>query len=162
MFIGGFYLICMATCAYCLRIVESHYDGRFMNILNCMWFTLLSMTTVGYGDLFVSTPIGIAFDGFLMFSGVVIVSLLVSSLNGLFTLGYSKILSHINRIKAGINFTKTAQRQELIEITGVGVYRPLPDPAMAIKENRATYPTVIIITCILPDVQPTADESQVR
>ncbi len=47
------------------------------------------MTTVGYGDLYVTTPIGIALDGLLMFSGVVIVSLLVSSLNGLFTLGYS-------------------------------------------------------------------------
>jgi hypothetical protein len=68
-----------------------------------MWFTLLSMTTVGYGDLFVSTPIGIALDGFLMFSGVVIVSLLVSSLNGLFTLGYSKDFSYLNRIKTRVN-----------------------------------------------------------
>ncbi len=162
MFIGGFYLICMATCAYCLRIVESHFDGRFMNILNCMWFTLLSMTTVGYGDLFVSTPIGIALDGFLMFSGVVIVSLLVSSLNGLFTLGYSKATDHINRIKTGTNFTQTAQGQDLAEITGISFHCPLPDPAMAIKENLPTHPSFIIIARILPYVQPTADDPEVR
>ena len=47
------------------------------------------MTTVGYGDTHVSTPIGIAIDVFLMFSGVVISSLLVSSLNDLFSMGYS-------------------------------------------------------------------------
>lgn len=80
----------MTTSAYCLRIAETHYDGRFINFSNCLWFTLLSMTTIGYGDTHVSTPIGIAIDGFLMFSGVVISSLLVSSLNDLFSMGYSK------------------------------------------------------------------------
>ena len=39
---------------------------------------------------------GIFLDGFLMFSGVVIVSLLVSSLNGLFTLGYS---NYVNKFR---------------------------------------------------------------
>ncbi len=57
-----------------------------------MWFTLLSMTTIGYGDIYVSTPIGIFLDGLLMSSGVAIVSLLVSPLNGLFSMGYSNYL----------------------------------------------------------------------
>jgi hypothetical protein len=57
-----------------------------------MWFALLSMTTVGYGDIFVSTLIGIMVDSFLMFSGVVMVSLLVSSLNDLFSMGYRNFL----------------------------------------------------------------------
>ena len=79
-------------CAYCLRITESHFDGRFVDLGNCMWFALLSMTTVGYGDIFVSTLIGIMVDSFLMFSGVVMVSLLVSSLNDLFSMGYRNFL----------------------------------------------------------------------
>jgi hypothetical protein len=65
------------------------------------------MTTVGYGDLYVTTPIGIALDGLLMFSGVVIVSLLVSSLNDLFTLGYSNYF-FIIRIKTRANSAETA------------------------------------------------------
>ena len=54
-----------------------------------MWLALLSMTTIGYGDLYVSTTVGIVIDACLMFAGVVIVSLLVSSLNDLFSMGYS-------------------------------------------------------------------------
>lgn len=50
------------------------------------------MTTVGYGDIFVRTQIGIMVDSFLMFSGVVMVSLLVSSLNDLFSMGYRNFL----------------------------------------------------------------------
>ena len=54
-----------------------------------MWLALLSMTTIGYGDLYVTTTLGIVIDGFLMFAGVVIVSLLVSSLKDFFSMEYS-------------------------------------------------------------------------
>ena len=47
------------------------------------------MTTIGYGDLYVTTTLGIVIDGFLMFAGVVIVSLLVSSLKDFFSMEYS-------------------------------------------------------------------------
>ena len=150
-FIGGFYLICMTTCAYCLRIVESQFDGRFLNILNCMWFTLLSMTTIGYGDFFVVTPIGIALDGFLMFSGVVIVSLLVSSLNGLFTLGYSNFCL-INRIKARTNTIKATQGQGIAERNSCRIYCTLHIASMVIKEDGQKNLSIIRIANIVQNV----------
>jgi len=111
----------MTTCAYCLRIIESHFDGRFSDIGNCMWFTLLSMTTVGYGDLFVSTPIGIFIDSFLMFSGVVIVSLLVSSLNDLFTMGYRTFFVRY-RIKKIIDLIKKTEIKRITQINSSCIY----------------------------------------
>ena len=80
-FISGLYILCMVIGAYSFRISESYYDGRFVSMDNCMWLALLSMKTIGYGDMYVYTTIGIVIDTFLMFSGVVIVSLSVSSLN---------------------------------------------------------------------------------
>jgi hypothetical protein len=79
------------------------------------------MTTVGYGDLFVSTPIGICIDGFLMFSGVVIVSLLVSSLNDLFTMGYSKSFIKY-RIKTIIDIIEKTQIKRVTQINCSCVY----------------------------------------
>jgi hypothetical protein len=119
------------------------------------------MTTVGYGDLYVTTPIGIGLDGLLMFSGVVIVSLLVSSLNGLFTLGYSNYF-FIVRIKTRANTAETTQRQKLAQRNGKHLHRPLPLTSMALKENRTQDSSLIRGKSLLPDVQPTPDDSQVR
>jgi hypothetical protein len=76
---------------YALRVTEMHYDGRFYDLENCIWFTLIAMATVGYGDLYVYTNWGILIDTTLMYTGIVIMSLLVSSLTGLFSMTYSML-----------------------------------------------------------------------
>lgn len=92
--------------AYCLRITESYYDGRYLSLDNCIWIALLSMTTIGYGDMYVSTAFGVLVDGCLMFAGVVIVSLLVSCLNDIFSMGYSIFIAYILGEKRSLTILK--------------------------------------------------------
>jgi hypothetical protein len=59
------------------------------------------MATIGYGDLTPNTSIGVIIGAFLSLAGIVILSLLVSSLTDLFSLSYreKRSLTLLNRLK---------------------------------------------------------------
>jgi hypothetical protein len=50
----------------------------------------MSIKTIGYGDLYPSTSLGVVLDAFSAYAGVIITSLLLASLTDLFTMGYRK------------------------------------------------------------------------
>lgn len=52
----------------------------FGNFLNCFWFIIITMTTVGYGDLYPRTFFGRALNFCISLYGISIVSMIVSIL----------------------------------------------------------------------------------
>ena len=68
-------------------IISFIEGGAFQNIGNSLWWTIVTMTTVGYGDIVPITVGGKIFTSFISFIGIGVVSiptaLLASSLTGL-------------------------------------------------------------------------------
>lgn len=53
-------------------------DGQDLeNFANALWLTIITMTTVGYGDFYPRTLFGRIIDVFLIIWGIFIVSLMV-------------------------------------------------------------------------------------
>jgi voltage-gated potassium channel len=48
---------------------------KFTTIFDAMWWGLIPMTGVGYGDIYPITPEGKALGGFLTFVGVIVAAL---------------------------------------------------------------------------------------
>jgi uncharacterized membrane protein len=67
-----------------ISIVTSQY--AFDTILNAWWCMILTMTTVGYGDIFPITPGGRVFAIIACIIGVFVVSLIISQLTALIEL----------------------------------------------------------------------------
>jgi len=52
----------------------------FGNFFSCFWFIIITMTTVGYGDLYPRTLLGRTLNIFISLYGICIVSMIVSIL----------------------------------------------------------------------------------
>lgn len=67
---------------------------------NAIWLTIITMTTVGYGDLFPRTLIGRIIDVFLIIWGIFIVSLMVVVLTNTLNMDMSekRALTVLNRL----------------------------------------------------------------
>lgn len=59
------------------------------DLTNVIWFTIITMTTVGYGDFYPRTLIGRIIDVFLIVWGSVIVSLIIVVLTNSLTMDMS-------------------------------------------------------------------------
>lgn len=76
--------LCIAIPGYCCRIFErplvpvTGYD--FDNIVNVFWFMVVTITTVGYGDLYIYSNMARFISILIMIYGVFIVSLFVVKL----------------------------------------------------------------------------------
>lgn len=61
--------------------IEESVDGtKFTNIGDAFWWTLVTVTTVGYGDIYPITTEGRIVATFLMFSGIAILGVFISTL----------------------------------------------------------------------------------
>ena len=60
-------------------------SGNFDSIPSGMWFALVTLTTVGYGDYSPQTEVEIAVAIVLMLAGVVFFSFIMSSMNDILT-----------------------------------------------------------------------------
>lgn len=57
---------------------------QFENISKAMWWSVVTLTTVGYGDVVPSTPLGKLLSGFIMLLGIGLVALPAAILGGRF------------------------------------------------------------------------------
>lgn len=75
------FIIFIFICSYNVRIFERYLDfytgQNFGNFLNDLWYIFITMTTVGYGDLYTKTLFGRFFSIFGCLIGVFIISLSV-------------------------------------------------------------------------------------
>lgn len=85
--------------AYLVRIFELPYllksgdDTSFVNIFNAMWFTVVTLTTIGYGDVSPGTIPGKFVTILLAFWGAIFIALLVSIVSNIFNLNNSQQLA---------------------------------------------------------------------
>ena len=63
------------------------YIGReFSTLSNSIWYTLITMTTVGYGDVVVNTPVGRFIAILMIFTGAYLTALLIAVQSNLLSL----------------------------------------------------------------------------
>ena len=78
-------IIICCMLAYMLKIlsypVNYDLDTKFKSIGNCFWFVVITMTTVGYGDIFPISTLGRVLGMIIAMSGTVVVALIVSFFN---------------------------------------------------------------------------------
>ena len=75
--------VLMLVCALVVRAAEPTSSG-FDDIGDALWWSLVTFTTVGYGDLYPTTPAGRFAAGFLMVGGVALIGSLAASLGSFF------------------------------------------------------------------------------
>jgi hypothetical protein len=81
-------------CAIGIRIAEYESNPILKSFENSMWFTFITMSTVGLGDLKPITNIGYIVNTFTMYSGVIISSIAVMLLRNIFELSTSNYQSN--------------------------------------------------------------------
>jgi voltage-gated potassium channel len=75
--IGSFDLILLLISAGIMYYLEHDVQPqKFTTIFDAMWWGLIPMTGVGYGDIYPVTPEGKLLGGFLTFVGVIMAALL--------------------------------------------------------------------------------------
>lgn len=86
----------VAVFAYLVRIFEMPYhiqtdnDSSFVSFFNAMWFTVVTLTTIGYGDVSPGTIPGKIVTILLAFWGTIFVALLVTIVSNIFNLRNSQ------------------------------------------------------------------------
>lgn len=78
--ISSLYLFSMVLFAYCYRVFENGASTMGVDMNNTLWLALLTMTTVGYGDVRPSTRMGGAVTVVSSYVGVIGTSLFVLSI----------------------------------------------------------------------------------
>ena len=68
--------------AIIISIVE---PGDFSNFANSLWWTIVTMTTVGYGDMAPSTGSGRFLAIIIMFTGISLIAVVTGSISSIFT-----------------------------------------------------------------------------
>ena len=82
-------LISSVQLGYCLRIFErlfTEFSGQDFNLLqNNIWNVIITMTTVGYGDIYPKTTMGRVVGVVIALWGLFLVSIFTVTLSNLFT-----------------------------------------------------------------------------
>ncbi len=114
-----FSTIAVSIGAVSIYIVEHNVEGtKFTNIGDAFWWAMVTITTVGYGDIFPITVEGKIIAGFLMVIGIAILGVLIS------TLGAGLIESRLktnpkpgedtkNKIKEGIDILEVLDKNDV-------------------------------------------------
>lgn len=99
------YIVVFSTMAVVLGaiaeyLVESPYpDAKIKNIGDAFWWAIVTVTTVGYGDVYPVSPGGKIVASMLMIVGIAILGVLIS------TLGAGLIESRFKRTKIELSLT---------------------------------------------------------
>ena len=76
-------IISLSAISYNIRLFERHVNEDLQNMTSAMWLTLITMTTVGYGDFYAKSHMGRFVGIITAFWGVFVVSLFVVSIQNI-------------------------------------------------------------------------------
>jgi hypothetical protein len=80
------FVLWFMICVLAIRMSEYHSNEILRSFENSIWFTFITMSTVGLGDLKPLTNIGYVVNTITMYSGVIILSVAVMLLRNIFSL----------------------------------------------------------------------------
>ena len=76
-------VVVVAVCSGLMVVAEKGAGGTIQDASDALWWSVTTVTTVGYGDRYPVTPFGRAIAVFLMLAGIVLFSLLTASLSAM-------------------------------------------------------------------------------
>ncbi|MDW7777076.1 MAG: NAD-binding protein [Methanosarcinales archaeon] len=65
------FLMMILLYSYTAIFIKSHFEGESFTFIESVYFVIITMTTVGYGDIVMTTPIGMIFSIVVAISGVI-------------------------------------------------------------------------------------------
>ena len=68
-----------------ISLVESENPEGFNNVGNSLWWTIVTMTTVGYGDMAPQTFAGRIFAIIIMLTGISLIAMITGTISSIFT-----------------------------------------------------------------------------
>jgi hypothetical protein len=115
-------LISLSLCAFAMRNFEFGVkdptgvtlglkgDNDLQNLMNCFWLIIVTMTTVGYGDMFPRSILGRLIGVIACIIGMIIVSMIIVSLAVItqFTNDEEKAYMKLKKLKAEENVSEKA------------------------------------------------------
>ncbi|CDW84960.1 small-conductance calcium-activated potassium channel protein [Stylonychia lemnae] len=106
-------MICLFVLSYTIRLFERQLQNNFYHITTSMWYVLITMTTVGYGDVYAYSHAGRAITVVCAFVGVLIVSLFVICLMNILKFDYSQ--------EKSFNLLQRLKHKDILRIYAVGM-----------------------------------------
>jgi voltage-gated potassium channel len=85
--VGLYTVLLIAACAYVAYQVEQPVNDQFADFGDSVFWAIVTITTVGYGDIVPITTVGRLMSVFLMFSGVALLGVLAGTLASFFGFG---------------------------------------------------------------------------
>ena len=112
-----------------IYIVESDVQpDKFSSIPAAMWWSIATLTTVGYGDVAPITPLGQIFGAFVMVTGIGLFVLWTSILSGAFTTELQRTKFNITQdLLADLPVMNTLPEETLEHITRTAIPVILPE-----------------------------------
>lgn len=102
-------MVTLIMFSYQLRLFERRLDANFNNITTAMWNMIITMTTVGYGDVYAKSHMGRMIAIIIAFWGVFYVSLFVVALTNI--LNFESVESKAYMLLQRLNY-KEQLREE--------------------------------------------------
>jgi len=88
--VGVVFSVIIVTCAYVAYSVEKATNPLFNSFGTSVWWAIVTVTTVGYGDVYPITTAGRITGVFLMFAGIALIGVLAGTLANFFGFGASE------------------------------------------------------------------------
>ncbi len=124
----------IVICSHVIWLIErkngSFSEKYFAGVSRGMWWTIVTMSTVGYGDVVPKKPWGKFFGSFIILSGIIIFGLIIGQLSSQFTLNelQFEINSAYDLAGKKVAVISGTQTQELIRNWGA---RQVPSESIA-------------------------------
>lgn len=109
------------TCSLMVLAAERHSDGPIQNLDDAVWWGVVTITTVGYGDMYPVTDVGRIIGGVLMIVGVGLFSLTAARVAAYFVGDEdSPDTKKLDQILARLDEIETQNRELRAELAQLG------------------------------------------
>ncbi|WP_114418881.1 potassium channel family protein [Marinospirillum perlucidum] len=95
--LASFMLVVSAACLYAVE--ARHQPEAFGSIPRALWWSIATLTTVGYGDVTPLTPLGKVFAGFTAVAGIGIIAMPTGILAAAFSDAFQKQRNSLERLR---------------------------------------------------------------
>ncbi|WAR22692.1 KCNA2-like protein [Mya arenaria] len=113
------FIVCIIIYGIMLFAAEAEKDN-FQNVFTAMWWALITMTTIGYGDYYPTTALGYCVGAVCAINGLIVLALPIAALASNFSNFYShhsNMQKHENEINMQMTNKMTVDSVESLQTT---------------------------------------------